>query len=376
MQKNHDPAESSDPIDGFDNLPDPIILHIFNKVGDIKTLSRCRSVSRRFNLLVPQTDSLLLKVDRVISATDSDFFDSDYFHDPDTHDSSFLFSLLGTLLKPLHSLFASFSSSKPFVSPSHRAQNPDKILRGFHKVRHLQVELPTGDLKLEKCTCIKWKAQFGKTLKFCVILAFRHGGLEREGGNGNGNTDNFSGSGLKMRVVWTISALIAASARHYMILDAIKEQRGIESLVIRDREMEGVVVMDKSGLEECRESGEDEMENNSTSYDGDYGANGAASRVEGMWWRNNRTTVPAVRMRMRHEARMELSGGVVMEGATLVIVRPIGDGRGNGEGNDIEEQNDDVELAMRVFGGEGGVYAEAVDRLLHCRSYILEMNSF
>ncbi|MFS7930078.1 putative F-box domain-containing protein [Helianthus anomalus] len=49
--------------DDFDRLPDPIFLTIFNYISDIKTLIRCRSVSRRFNSLVPHSDSLLLRVD-------------------------------------------------------------------------------------------------------------------------------------------------------------------------------------------------------------------------------------------------------------------------------------------------------------------------
>lgn len=336
--------------DRFDCIPDPIVLHIFSKISDIKTLIRCRSVSRRFNSLVPQVDSLLLRVDRVISATDSD---------DDDGDSVFL-AFLRSIVKSFHSLISP-NKQTVFASPTRAQNSPAQILRGFENIRTLQIELPSGDLRLEKGTTIKWKAHFGRTLKSCVILGFR-GGSEAD----------FTGGGLKMRVVWTISALIAASARHYMVLDVIKEQTDLSNLIVKDKDNEGNVVMDKIGLKECREKrAEDEETNNNNNTNHNSNNRGAGA---GVWWKSNRTTVPAVRMRMRHEARMELSNGMKLEGATLVVVRPISSGCG-GAGSEVEEQSGDVGLAMGAFGGDK-VYGEAVEKLLKCRSYILEMNSF
>lgn len=336
----------SDNSDGFDRLPDPLIHLMFNQISDIKTLIRCRSVSKRFNSLVPQADSLLLRVDRVISATDSD-----------DDDDSFLIAFLRSIIKSIHHLV---SPSKVLPTPARSQNSPAQILREFERIRNLQIELPSGDLRLEKGTTIRWKADFGKTLKSCVILGFRSG----DGGGGEAEFGGGAGAGLKMRVVWTISALIAASARHYMMVEVVNEHKELENLVIKDRDDEGKVVMDKKGLRECRESqgeGEEAEVNNASSGNG-----------VGLWWRNNRTTVPAVRMRMWHEARMELSGGMKMVGATLVVVRPT---NGGGERSEVEEQNGDVGLALGAFG-EDAVYCEAVERLLKSRSYILEMNSF
>ncbi|KAF3643838.1 putative trehalose-phosphate phosphatase J-like [Capsicum annuum] len=338
----------SDHSDGFDRIPDPLIYLIFNQISDIKTLIRCRSVSKRFNSLVPQADSLLLRVDRVISVTDSD-----------DDDDSFLFAFLRSIIKSLHHLV---SPSKPVPNPTRSQNSPAQILKEFERIRDLQIELPSGDLRLEKGTTIRWKAEFGKTLKSCVILGFRSGdggNAEAELGGGGGG----AGGGLKMRVVWTISALIAASARHYMMVEVVNEHKELESLLIKDREDEGKVVMDKKGLRECRENeGEEGEVNNASSGNG-----------VGLWWRSNRTTVPAVRMRMRHEARMELSNGTKMFGATLVVVRPISSGVDIR--SEVEEQNGDVGLALGAFGDDA-VYCEAVERLLKNRSYILEMNSF
>ncbi|XP_059279795.1 F-box protein AUF2-like [Lycium ferocissimum] len=342
-KKNSSMAFELDNSDGFDRIPDPLIHIIFNQISDIKTLIRCRSVSKRFNSLVPQADSLLLRVDRVISASESD-----------DDDDSILIAFLRSIIKFL-------SPNKPLQNPTRSQNSPAQILREFEKIRNLQIELPSGDLRLEKGTIIRWKAEFGKTLKSCVILGFRGGGGGGGGGGGDGEVAELGGGGgLKMRVVWTISALIAASARHYMMMEVVNEHKELENLLIKDREDEGKVVMDKKGLRECRECSEENEVNNGSSGNGGVG----------LWWRNNRTTVPAVRMRMRHEARMELSGGTKMVGATLVVVRPI-----NERSDEVEEQNGDVGIALGAFG-EDQVYSEAVERLLKSRSYILEMNSF
>ncbi|PIN22415.1 hypothetical protein CDL12_04875 [Handroanthus impetiginosus] len=331
-------ASRPDHPDLFDLLPDPIFLLILNRVSDIKTLLRCRSVSKRFNSLVPQADSLLLRVDRVISASDSPFHDG----------VSFLSALFKSLLDSIHHLI---SVGKPSGNPIRLPNSPSQILRGFDAIKNLRIELPSGDLRLEKGTSIKWVARFGKTLQSCVILAFRNGADSSSENSGGG------GGGLKMRVVWTISALIAASARHYMMADVVNEQHFLSHLVVNDRENEGVVIMDKEGLREFRESGGQVAEEINSG---------------GVWWRNNRTTVPAVGMRMRHEAKLELSCGMVMEGATLVVVRPVGGGKRRSE---AEELSGDEGLAVEAFGKEE-MYAEAVVRLLKNRSYILEMNSF
>ncbi|KAF5746807.1 F-box protein [Tripterygium wilfordii] len=315
--------------DGFDRLPDSLILLVFNSVSDIKTLIRCRSVSKRFNSLVPQTESLVLKVDCVIS-------------NESESDSIFL-AIFKSFLKSLQEIF------HPKPPPHHLAKirpnnSPAQILTQFHRIRSLAIELPAGDLKLDKGLTVKWRAVFGKTLKSCVILGFREpeNAAEREGGGGEADV----AGGLKVRVVWSISALIAASARHFLLKEVVKEHGEMEELVLRDREGEGTVVMDKDGLRECREDSSHVTDDRS--------------------WEMSRTVVPSVRMRMRHEPRLELSGGVVVEGATLVVIRASVNVK---DGADV----DDAELALGAFGG---AYAEAVQALLKCRSYLLEMNSF
>lgn len=314
--------------DSFDRLPDPLILVIFNSVADIKTLIRCRAVSKRFNSLVPQAETLVLKVDRVIS-TDSD--------------GSFFLSFLKSIFRSLHHIIS--PKSLPIQPRPHNS--PTQILRGFDRIRNLEIELPGGDLCLEKGAVLKWKAEFGRRLKSCVIMGYR--------GLGEGEELDFGGDmdgGLKVRVVWTISALIAASARHYLLKELIREHRELERLVLRDRDGEGTVVMDREALRECRDGeGEEEQEEEA---------------VEPGERDKSRTKVPAVQMRMRHEPLLELEGcGVRMGGATLVVVTPIKDGRKTG-----------TEEAGLVCDAFEGMFGEAARTLLKTRTYLLEMNSF
>ncbi|XP_050378034.1 F-box protein AUF2 [Argentina anserina] len=328
-------------MDGFDRLPDPVILQIFDLVSDTKTLIRCLAVSKRFNSLVPHTDSLVLTVDRVISSD----ADSDSDSDSDDDVSNLLSSALRFILKSLHSLLLSSSSPTKPDDPTRIPNSPAQILRCFHRVRRLAIDLPSGDLRLEKGTVLKWRAEFGKTLRTCVILGFRSVG-EAPSPAAGGEAD-FAG-GMKVRVVWTISALIAASARHYLLKEVVREQAGLECLVLRDREAEGAVVMEKDGLRECREEGEVVGDDNEEGLD------------------RCRTRVPSVRMRMRHVPRLELKCGLWVEGATLVVVRP------SYGGGDLAVE--DGELALKAFGD--GVYGEVVQKLVKARSYLLEMNSF
>ncbi|XWS15023.1 hypothetical protein CRYUN_Cryun35bG0059000 [Craigia yunnanensis] len=300
-------------MDGFDRLPDSLILLIFNSVSDVKTLIRCRSVSKRFNSLVPQTESLLLKIDQVISSqSDSD-------------------SLFLSLLKSF--VYLIFPKPTLVQLPNRTHTYPAQILSRFQRIRELHVELPGGDLDLEKGTIVKWRAEFGETLKTCVILGF---------GLGNSNEAEFVG--LKTRVMWTISALMAASVRHFLLRKVVRDHNGIEKLVLTDREGEGVVVVEKQGLREWSKARGSQLMDEEEKEE-----------------ERGRTMVPSVRMTMRHQPRL---------GATLVVVRAVKDEAQIRRETDME----DADLALKAFGS--GVYENAVRELLKVRSYMVEMNSF
>ncbi|KAI3985057.1 hypothetical protein MKX01_038664 [Papaver californicum] len=349
--------------DEFDKIPDAIILLILNQISDVKTLTHCKTVSKRFNSLVPQVETLLVKVDCVISTKSSE--SGDWFS---------LFNIIKSIFQSFQDLL---NSPRKLLVPKKYSNSPTEILRGFEKIKKLDIELPSGDLKLEKGISLRWKAEFGKSLKSCVILAVRSIEYDdhQKGSGGGGGGDNhddeidFHGDGsggLKLRVVWTISSLIAASTRHYLLREVIKEHKEIEDLVLSDRENEGKVIMNQQGLREFRVFEEE---------NGGGGGGGGGVDLSTVGWKK-RTVVPAVRMKMRHESILELSSGVRMRGATLVVVRPaITDEfeRRKIRKSEMEERQEDKELALGSFNG---VFGEAAEALMKRRSYLLEMNSF
>lgn len=164
------------------------------------------------------------------------------------------------------------------------------------------------------------------------------------GGRGGGFTE-----GLKERVVWVISVLMAACARHaFEASEVVLEHGDLVRLTVRDRDGEGEVLMDTRGLAECREA--------------------VAGGPEGSGKGAGRTVVPSVRMKMRHLETVEVAPGVCLEGATLVVAWLCGS-----EGTRGDDDVEDADLAMEAFGS--GVYGNAVQALLRSRSYLLEMKS-
>ncbi|VVA92161.1 unnamed protein product [Arabis nemorensis] len=323
-------------MDVFNGLPDPIVIEILNKVGDVKTLLRCISLSKRFKLLVPQSESLILRLNHVVTTNESD--------------SPVGNNIFRSLFKSFHGLLSLFSKPTKAIPTTTLSPNiPSTILSRFNRVRNLDVELPGGDVKVEKDAVVKWKAEFGKTLKSCVVVAFRPAATVSSSSPAealDGESDAEFVNGLKTRVVWTISALMAASSRHYLMNQVVKEHERMESLVMRDKEGEGTVVMESEGLREYR---------NTVAREEDV------ERVE----RNRRSVVPSVKMSMRHAPSLKLKNGICLESAMLVIVSPS------------EEYSDvgDEEMATEAFARDC-MYGEAVVALLKRKKNNLEMNSF
>ncbi|CAN1236316.1 F-box protein AUF1 [Linum grandiflorum] len=175
---------------------------------------------------------------------------------------------------------------------------------------------------MEKGVVVRWRAEFGKTLRSCVIIGFGSGG-----GGGGGLTE-----GIKTAVVWTVSALMAASARHCLAGDVVRPGEDMERMVLKDGDGEGTLVMEKDGLAEER----------------------------------RRTVIPAVKMRMRYDGQLVMKNGRSVKTAMLAVVRPFA----SPVSNDVE----DAELAMAAFGS--GAYRDVVVALLKRRSFGLEMNPF
>ncbi|KAK9124881.1 hypothetical protein Scep_013727 [Stephania cephalantha] len=340
--------------DHFDKIPDSILLLILNKLADIRSLGRCAAVSKRLNSLVPLVHDVYVKIDKVVSIDgDSDDYPFSNSHKPRTFFTTF-FKLFANLLKPFNNAVNSSNKTLlPQVS-QHTAHTPDQVLRNFHHIHNLCIELPSGDVGTEDGVVLKWKAEFGSTLQTCVILGGtlldkKPVSMDRGGGaavddNGSIPESFYTNGGLKLRVVWTISSLIAASTRHYLLQPIIKDHPTLESVVLTDADGQGTLSMAGDQLREFREK--------------PFAASAASSR---------RTQVPASNMKLRYAPYLELPGGMGMQGATLVSIKPT-----SGEGSSSSKK----EVESFVRGAFDGLFKAAAKALIKKRTYLLEMNSF
>uniref|UniRef100_A0A0A9GPA8 Uncharacterized protein n=1 Tax=Arundo donax TaxID=35708 RepID=A0A0A9GPA8_ARUDO len=207
---------------------------------------------------------------------------------------------------------------------------------------------------------LKWKANFGSMLGSCVILGASSAGSDGAGAgtapavdSGRSDPDDsgsipesfYTNGGLKLRVVWTISSLIAASARHYLLQPIIADHTTLESLDLTDADGQGVLTMDKLQLQELR------VRPISASVD------------------SHRTLMPALSTQLWYAPCIELPGGLVLNGATLVAIKPSDEATMDTVGNGAAE-------SAWVLDAFEEPYRTAVSMLLKRRIYSLEMNSF
>lgn len=374
--------DSSTNTDHFDQLPDSLLLLVFNKIGDVKALGRCCVVSRRFQTLVPQVENVLVRVDCVISDDDSSSASGSSDKSRGAFSNLFRLVFCG-IVKPLQALGQLLgtkrsnsgsglgSSSTLAVGSDGDGEieqggvthhSPTQVLKNFNEIRDLRIELPSGELGIDDGVLLKWRADFGSTLDNCVILGASSviypgvkNSLVQDGGcdgfcvNNNGADDNgsipesfYTNGGLKLRVVWTISSLIAASARHYLLQPIIAEHKTLDSLVLTDADGQGVLCMNRDQLEELRVK--------------PLSASSASKR----------TLVPALNMRLWYAPQLELPNGIVLKGATLVAIRPS-------EQSAAKKEISDGSWVSTAFEEPFGTAAKM---LVRRRTYCLEMNSF
>ncbi|XP_040378047.1 F-box protein At4g18380-like [Oryza brachyantha] len=353
--------------DHFDRVPDSLVLLIFNRLADARSLGRCSAVSKRFNALVPLVDDACLRIDRVITdAADAD--DALGLAGPRPGRgvlSHLLKAMLLAVLKPFGHCDAGVRGGGGDRAGKHggaqQHHSPAQVLKNFSSIRNLRMELPVSDVGTDDGVLLRWKAVFGSTLQSCVILggtrvdraaavpaaaATAAGDHEASQGDDSGSIPEsfYTNGGLKLRVVWTISSLIAAATRHYLLREIVKEHPTLETVALTDAHGQGTLSMGRDQIKEFR--------------DKPLAAAAAA----------NRTQVPACNMKLRYAPMLELSDGTRIQGATLVVIKPVGEAGGIGGGR--------KELDEFVADAFDGPYREAVSALSKRRTYLLEMNGF
>lgn len=341
--------------DLFDRLPDAILLTIFDKLQDAKSLCISSSLCKRFHFLTTQTHHISLtippqkKSPLIIN----------------TNKNQFIRLLNTLLLKPFQFVLRQVNKWNTQKNNRYKCctctyDSPAEHLTSFSEVKELEIRLPSeGDKKNNSDPLLKWKAEFGSQLRNCLIVGGTSLSLSlssicskvfedvpvMQRGDDTLDSQRMTNEELKLRVVWILSTLIAASARYSLLEETIKEKRTINN----------VVILDDHGQGKCCMNGEqvEEMRRNTSVFS---------------------TKMPALKVKMWYVPELELpEEGCVMKGATLVVIKPVEEWSKADDGRDLVAKG-------FGFGGDGvkeKVFDEVAKELVKLeRSYSLEMNSF
>lgn len=350
--------------DYFDLLPDAILHLIFNKLIDARSLIRCLAVSKRFASLISQSDTVFLAIPRPL--LDSRRKSRVGRRSPPNSMIRFLFR------KFVFTPFRFFRRVVARTSPPSSGFGdwyywPSVALKELRGIKFVHMELPCCGDEIGSNhgggPLLKWKAEFGAELKSCVVLgasSFRRKSIvqsdseakETEEEHVESESESEMGDEeLKLRIVWTISSLIAASMRHYLVKQMVADFPTLQSVLITDSTKQGRLSMEDEQLTELRDSMK-----SSTSI---------RPPVE-------RTVIPDLNMKMWHVPVLDLpASGFVMTAATLVVIRPSAAGMAL---DGLDKMGDDFDAEE---GEKLGAYGEAVRKLMKLkRNYALEVNSF
>ncbi|KAF3674025.1 hypothetical protein FXO37_06624 [Capsicum annuum] len=263
--------------DLFDRLPDSIILTIFDKLQDAKSLCISSSLSKRFHFLTTQTHHISLTIPPPKKS-----------HNNTNPNKNQLTHFLNKLLfKPFLFVLKQINKWNPICMPvtyntrkEDRCNNcftctctcactcssPAEILRNFREIKEFEIRLTSPPCD----PLLKWKAEFGSQLKSCLIVGGTSFSPVRDNNNNDHDEDaleNFpisqqrgdlmefqrmTNEDLKLRIVWIISSLLAASARYSLLEEIIKEKRTIKEVVITDDIGQGKCCMNEEQVEEMR----------------------------------------------------------------------------------------------------------------------------
>ncbi|KAG2674736.1 hypothetical protein I3760_13G152500 [Carya illinoinensis] len=350
--------------DHFDRLPDAILLLICNKLLDAKALIRCLSVSKRFASLIPQIDTVFLPLPRVVP-------------DPKPGEGLpkkvfkvFVQNLVTKLVRFLHHI--SFARHATNFKPDHFLyHSPYGVLKNFNGVKTLHLELPcigcdmgfdSGDHSLR---LLKWKAEFGQELKSCVILGATSFERKKLSSTNTGNEVRdeeeqecfqpyLAEEVLNSQIMWTISCLVSASVRHYLLKEIVAKCRTLQSVVVTDVSKQGKLCMAEEQLVELR---------NIT--------------MNSMGTSTERTPIPNSCIKLWYEPVMEFpASGIVMKGVTVMVIRPVNGGVTWGEGKS------DGDLLLGDLDGkedheDKAVFREAVGEMVKRKTkFVMELSSF
>lgn len=172
MEEYSEQQQQQVDVDVFDLLPDVIVLEIFNRVEDARSLSACSILCKRFGDLVTQSHNVSLEIIRKPVLSN---------YNLNKQKGGFVGRFI---LNPIQAILHRLLSRKSKKTCSHCCDDdqeedktfrlPNDLLKNFKEIRSLSVKLPghEGDISSEHGSgaVLKWKAEFGKELQSCVIL--------------------------------------------------------------------------------------------------------------------------------------------------------------------------------------------------------------
>lgn len=362
-------------VDHFDRLPDEIILSIFNRIGDAMALRRCCAVSRRFRSIIPQVDDVVIQIDCVtLEKKGRELASPPAEAAPHHRIASFFRILFSVLFNPLLSLSQLIIPSArllPLLKEEDKEEiislsSMTQILKNFNEMKRLWIELGAGEIWIEDGILLKLKAEYSSTLESCVILGATSVNCSCNGDDDDDDDDDGADmdmesihesfysedEGLEQRVVWIVNSLVAASARHRLLQPVIAAHGSLERLVLTDAGGQGVLSMDGEQLKEQRAR---PFINTSLSP--------------------KRTVVPSLDVQLWFAPRLEMPGGVVLRGATLIAIRPSELPREGAMpvGSESSWAEPEGNWVVSSFEGPCG---DAARMLVKERTYSIDVNAF
>ncbi|KAL4567665.1 hypothetical protein LXL04_023257 [Taraxacum kok-saghyz] len=205
----------------INRLPDELLLIIFTKLKNAKSLCICSLVSKRFSTVVHQTPSIFLT------------FPHRHSNDQNENLPKKLFKYLSKTLfrKPPQNKFdgALFQSAV-------------NSLKSFQNIRNLQIQLPSFQ---QDESILKWHAEFGRDMNICVIL-FATSVHETTSSNDQiQNADTLlTNHLLQSRIATANQCFREATWRQHILRHVVENHRNsLDAAEIGDLSRKGKVVM-------------------------------------------------------------------------------------------------------------------------------------
>ncbi|PSR90150.1 F-box protein [Actinidia chinensis var. chinensis] len=325
--------------DQFDRLPEAIVLLIFEKIIDAKTLVTCLCVSKRFSSFVPESKSVFLKIPQFkFNTRENDQKEDENQREP----RRFLkYVIDAAVLKTEYFLRRLLHHPSPLERESFEIPNyadveedgtsypsPRDFLKNFRELRFLEIELPCQASELRSGSggepLVRWRANFSRSLVSFVIL-ISESCSKMLAGNEKKEPDEksecfFSFSQLMLETNLAMSCLFEAYSRHHLIKYVMLEKPMLCDIVVSDGYKRGKLCMSKENLDGLR----------------------SLETIKDENWH----------VKAWHESLLELPlSGYIMEGATLILMGAIESGMAES-------------VVMGAFEEEGKVVVEAARKLM------------